>query len=116
MQSKIIQGQEQVAAAQKAALQAQIESVATMAAITLGIDAKTIPYVLKMADFSAVVGQDGKINNETLTSAINKVLEDIPALKPQTQQQNGFRFGAPGGGTPTGGQDDQLAAIFGNKK
>lgn len=116
MQSQITHGQEQVAAAQKAALQAQIESVATMAAVTLGIDAKTIPYVLKMADFSAVVGQDGKINNETLTSAINKVLEDVPALKPQTQQQNGFRFGAPGGGTPTGGQDDQLAAIFGNKK
>ena len=116
MQSQITQGQEQVAAAQKAALRAQIESVATMAAVTLGIDAKTIPYVLKMADFSAVVGQDGKINNETLTSAINKVLEDVPALKPQAQQQNGFRFGAPGGGTPTGGQDDQLAAIFGNKK
>lgn len=97
MQSQITQGQEQVAAAQKAALQAQIESVATMAAVTLGIDAKTIPYVLKMADFSAVVGQDGKINNETLTSAINKVLEDVPALKPQTDGKTGFTQVGTGG-------------------
>ena len=45
-----------------------IDSAATMAAVSLGIDAKTIPYVLKMADLSQVMGQDGKINDEALKS------------------------------------------------
>lgn len=54
-----------------------------MASVELGIDAKTIPYVLKMADLSQVVGQDGKINDEILKAALNKVLEDVPGLKPQ---------------------------------
>lgn len=116
MQKQISDGNAALEAAKKTALQAQVESAATMTAVSLGLDAKTIPYVLKMADFSQAVGEDGKINEETLKNAVNKVLEDIPALKPQAQQQNGFCFGAPGGGTPPNGQEDQLAAIFGNKK
>ena len=61
-----------------------------MMAVALGIDAKTIPYVLKMADLSQVVGQDGKISEDSLKDAINKVLEDIPALKPQADGKTGF--------------------------
>ena len=72
--------QQQAAQAQAAAQQAQVQAAATMAAVGLGIDAKTIPYVLKMADLSQVMGQDGNINDETLKTAINKVLEDVPAL------------------------------------
>ena len=59
----------QVTQAQEAARQAQIQSAAVMAAVNLGIDSKTIPYVLKMADLSQAVGQDGKINEETLKTA-----------------------------------------------
>ncbi len=59
---------------------------------------KTVPYVLKMADLSGAVGQDGKISDEALISALDKVLEDVPALKPQAQQVKGFQIGAPGGG------------------
>lgn len=82
--------QTQLAQAQSAAQQAQLQSAATMQAVALGIDAKTIPYVLKLADFSQAVGQDGKISDEALKTALNKVLEDVPALKPQTQQSTGF--------------------------
>lgn len=89
--------QQQAAQAQEAARAAQIQSAATMAAVTLGMDAKTIPYVLKMADLSQVMGQDGKINEETLKEALNKVLEDIPALKPQASGTSGFvQIGAAG--------------------
>ena len=71
-----------------------------MMAVSLGVEAKTIPYVLKMADFSQVTGEDGKINEETLKAAVNKVLEDIPALKPQTGGKTGFsQVGT--GGNPT---------------
>lgn len=82
--------QVQVTQAQAAAQQAQINSAATMAAVSLGISATTIPYVIKLADFSQVVGQDGKINEETLKAALNKVLEDVPGLKPQAAGTTGF--------------------------
>lgn len=82
--------QAQVTQAQAAAQQAQINSAATMAAVSLGISANTIPYVIKLADFSQVVGQDGKINEETLKAALNKVLEDVPGLKPQAAGTPGF--------------------------
>ena len=52
MQNQINEAQTQLTAAQKMTQQAQIESAATIAAVSLGVDAKTIPYVLKLADFS----------------------------------------------------------------
>ena len=71
LQNQITETQNQLTAAQAAVQQAQVESAATMMAVTLGIDAKTIPYVLKMADLSQVIGQDGKINDESLKNAVN---------------------------------------------
>ena len=71
--------QSQLAQAQKAALTAEIQRAGTLEAITMGIDVKTAPYILKMADMSGVTGEDGKINQEALKNAIAKVLEDIPS-------------------------------------
>ena len=76
---------------------AQVESAATMMAVSLGIEAKTIPYILKMADLSQVMGEDGKINEESLKTAVNKVLEDVPALKPQADGKTGFTQVGTGG-------------------
>lgn len=109
--------QTQLAQAQQLAQRAQIESAATMAAVGLGIDAKTIPYVMKLADFSQVMGQDGKINGETLKNALDKVLEDVPALKPQAAGITGFQqVGAPGNGGAQGATDEELDRIFGVQK
>lgn len=109
--------QEELAQTKEALLQEQVKSAAAMAAFGLGIDAKTIPYVLKMSDLGSVVGQDGKINEETLKNALNKVLEDVPALKPQAQQVKGFQIGAPGNGSQqTTAVDEELDRIFGVKK
>lgn len=106
--------QTQAAQAQATAQQAQIQAAATMAAVEIGIDAKTIPYVLKMADLSQVMGQDGKINEETLKNAVNKVLEDVPALKPQAKGSTGFvQVGAAGSSQQAGSTDDALKAAFG---
>lgn len=88
---------QQAATAAAEARQAQIQQAATMAAVGRGISVTSIPYVLKMADFSQVVGQDGKISNEKLTEALNKVLEDIPALKPQETDTTGFLYVGTGG-------------------
>ncbi|MFQ9479430.1 hypothetical protein [Waltera sp.] len=89
--------QQQAATAAAEARQAQIQQAATMTAVGLGISVTSIPYVLKMADFSQTVGQDGKISNEKLTEALNKVLEDIPALKPQETDTTGFLHVGTGG-------------------
>lgn len=106
--------QTQLAQAQAAAQQAQIDKAATLAAISLGIDPKTVPYVLKMADLSQVMGQDGKINDETLKNALNKVLEDVPALKPQASGTTGFvQVGASGSGQQQTTSDDALKKAFG---
>lgn len=89
--------QAQAAQAQELANQAKVEKAATLAAVGLGLDVKTIPYVLKMADLSQVVGNDGEINEEALNTALSKVLEDIPTLKPQAGAPKGFmQVGAPG--------------------
>ena len=48
MQNQITETQAQLAASQKAVQAAQVESAATMMAVSLGIEAKTIPYILKM--------------------------------------------------------------------
>lgn len=106
--------QTQAAEAQAAAQQAQVQAAATMAAVGLGIDAKTIPYVLKMADLSHVMGEDGKINDETLKTVLNKVLEDVPALKPAPAGQTGFvQVGASGGSGQQQTTDDALKKAFG---
>lgn len=108
---------QQAQAAQTAAQQAQIQASATMAAVALGIDAKTIPYVLKMADLNQAMGQDGNINEEVLKTALNKVLEDIPALKPQAAGATGFvQVGAASGGQTQQTTDTELDCIFGIKK
>ena len=98
IQGQLTDARAQLEASQAAVRQAQLQSAATMAAVALGMDAKTIPYVLKMADLSQVMGQDGKINEESLRAALNKVLEDVPALKPQAGGSSGFlQVGAAGG-------------------
>lgn len=84
--------QQQTTQAQQQAQRALIERDAYSLSGELGIDLKTMPYVLKLADMSNVVGADGEIDQEKLKEALNKVLEDVPQLKPQTEvQQNGFR-------------------------
>lgn len=108
--------QTQLTQAQELAQKEAVEKAAVLEAVGLGLDVKTIPYVLKMADLSAVTGQDGKINTETLKSAINKVLEDIPQLKPAQESQRGFQIGGGGNQQQQTSQIDQLASIFGNKK
>ena len=107
--------QTQLTQAQAEAQKAQVESAATIAAVSLGIDVKTIPYVLQLADLSAVVGQDGKIDDEAIKKALNKVLEDVPALKQQSAGAGGFQLGAGGSGQQTPPDDAALKAAFGLK-
>ena len=107
--------QSQLTQAQAAADKAEVERLATVEAVGLGIDVKTLPYVLKMADLSNVKGQDGKVNAEEVKKALNKVLEDVPQLKPAASPSQGFQIGSSGNQNQQA-QEDTLKAIFGIKK
>ena len=95
--------QSEVESANNAKLLAEIEKSAALEAVKQGVDVASIPYVLKMADFSAVI-TDGKINTEKLTEAVKKVLDDIPALKAKASENAGGvqKIGGDGNGTSDG--------------
>ena len=111
-QPDVTKMQADIQTAQAAALKSQIENKALLMHSELGIDLKTIPYVMKLADLSAVA-VNGAIDDAKLKDALNKVLEDVPQLKPQEQQQTGFRqigVGQQHGGE-TGGNTPQQKAV-----
>ena len=58
------------------------------------INAKTLPYVLKMADFSKAKDADGKISEDNVKAALDQVIKDVPALKPVQESNAGFQIGA----------------------
>lgn len=104
--------QTQLEAARNAANEAQINSSLQMAAVKCDVDVKNISYVLKLADTSALT-KDSK--EEDFLAVINKVLEDIPALKKSGDGASGFQQVGAGGNSGSGtSQQDALKKIFGN--
>lgn len=94
--------QSEVESANNAKLTAEVNQSATLEAVKQGVDVASIPYVLKMADFSAVTA-DGKINTEKLTEAVKKVLDDVPALKKTADNSAGVqKIGGDGNGASDG--------------
>ena len=60
----------------------------------LNVDIKTMPYILKMADLNNCTDKDGKVLEDTLKTALEKVIADVPGLKKQTQGVVGITVGA----------------------
>ena len=83
----VSQMQSQIDTANNARRVAEINQLATFECIKQGVDSKSIPYVLKMADFNGVAKTDGTYDAEKLTAAITKVLEDVPAFKSTAQNE-----------------------------
>lgn len=96
--------------------EALIKSEALMMCTEIGVDLKTMPYVIKMANLEGVI-EEGKINNDKLKEALTKVLEDIPQLKKSEENNNnGFReIGGNGGNGGQGSSDELLRKAFGLK-
>ena len=109
--------QAQAANAAKMAAQATMEKEGILLGFEMGLEAKTMPYILKMADTGDAIKEDGTIDTDKLKEAINQVLSDIPALKPNKESAHGFRQMGSGGGNNEGGSDPSiLAGVFGNAK
>lgn len=109
--------QTKAADAAKKAAQAVMEKEGILLGLEMGLDAKAMPYILKMADSSEAIKEDGTIDSDKLKEAINQVLSDIPALKPNKEAAHGFRQMGSGGGAEGGEKDSSIiAGIFGNTK
>lgn len=107
--------QAQVVQAQQLAVASEIEKEGVLIGVEMGLDVKTIPYVMKLVDTSAAV-EDGKVDTDKLKEAINKVLEDVPALKQGKLegQSKGFvqvGAGQTGSQTSTVGQQSATPVI-----
>lgn len=85
--------QQQIANNAKLMQEAVVRQAVTMEAVSLGLNAKTIEYVLKLVSFDGCTSDKGEADSEKIKAAINKVLEDVPALKPTENQNTGFRIG-----------------------
>ena len=95
----------------------QMESEAFKQAIDLQVDNKTIPYLIKLADFNGCIDDKGVIATDKVKEALNKVLTDVPSLKASGNTNvAGVQVGADnsqGGGSNL---DDVLSKAFGIKK
>ena len=112
LNQQIEDGKTEVAKANQRALMAETKVEAMTMAAELGVEQKTIPYLLKMADLSSVV-KDGQIDQDKLKESLNAVLQDVPQLKVSVEEKpNGFKIGADTTGQASG-NDEQLAKIFG---
>lgn len=89
--------QAEAKAAKEAAVQAALEKEAAIAAMGLGVDAKALPYVLKLADCEAAVKTDGAVDPAAVKKAIEAVLAVVPAFK--TQGATGTDYKPKGGST-----------------
>lgn len=113
LKGQISEKDTQIAEANNRWLEAETTLQAYRIAPELGVDPTALPYVLKMADRSAVI-KDGSVDTDALKEAINKVLTDLPQLKADPEANTkGFKIGADNEQKAT--SNDDLARIFGVK-
>lgn len=95
----------------------QIESEAFKQAIDLQVDNKTIPYLIKLADFNGCLDDKGVIAPDKVKEALNKVLTDVPSLKAsESESTAGVKVGADTSNSGGSNLDSVLSGIFGTKK
>ncbi len=102
--------QEELRVAQAQALQTRIESNLQLVAMKQGVGSNVLPYVLKLAD-STNLTLDSK--NEDYEAVIAKVLEDVPAFKPEATASTGFTQVGSTGDVKQSTTNDELLKIFG---
>lgn len=91
------------------ALKSEMKVEALQMAESLGLTAKEMPYVFKLADTSEVIS-GGEIDTDKLKAALEKVLEDMPQLKPQkTEENKGFKKVGSDGKSKTADEAEQEA-------
>lgn len=95
-------------------MESKINTRASIVATEMGIDAKTVPYMLKMADTSKAIDEKGEVSDEAIKNAFEQLLKDVPGLKSTSTSTNGFVVG---GNNDTGDAttENELRKMFGLK-
>ncbi len=110
--------QKTIADLQKQIADRALDDAFSTAALELGIEAKQVPYVSRLAARDDVLGADKQPDIEKIKAAINKVLEDVPALKTSANANKGFVSVGAKSGEGAGSGDDaekKLRSYFGLK-
>ena len=110
--------QKQIADLQKQIADRAIDDAFSAAALELGVDAKQLPYVARLASRDGILGADGAPDTEKVKAAIGRVLEDVPALKASANANKGFvPIGGKTGDSAGSGEEAEkkLRSYFGLK-
>ena len=110
--------QKQIQDLQKQIADRAIDDAFNTAALELGVDAKQLPYDTRLAARDDILGADNKPDADKVKAAINKVLEDVPALKASANANKGFvPIGSKTGDGAGSGEDAEkkLRGYFGLK-
>ena len=102
--------QQQLTQAQASALQANLERNLQLAAIEEGLPVGVLPYVMKLADTSTLTLES---KPEDFKAIVAKVLEDVPAFKPEATASTGFTQVGSTGDVKQSTTNDELFKIFG---
>ena len=81
--------------------------------LDLGIDKNTIPHVIKCADFTDAINENGEVNAEKVRASVEQVLKDVPAFKSSASEKQGFRVGISGEQDDVTEQENVLRKAFG---
>lgn len=82
--------------------QERLNNEALTQARALNVDDKTIPYLIKLADFKEAFDDKGKIASDKVKTALETVLNDVPNLK--AKEDNGTKGVTVGADTSNGSQ------------
>ena len=81
--------------------------------LDLGIDKNTIPHVIKCADFTDAINENGEVNAEKVRASVEQVLKDVPAFKSSANEKQGFKVGISGEQDDVIEQENVLRKAFG---
>ena len=81
--------------------------------LDLGIDKNTIPHVIKCADFSDAINENGEVNAEKVRASVEQVLKDVPAFKSSASEKQVFKVGISGEQDDVTEQENVLRKAFG---
>ena len=87
----LTQAQKTIEDLQKQLSDRAIDDAMRAAAMEFGVDAKQLPYVIRLAERDGVLGADNIPDANKAAAAINKVLEDVHALKASANTNKGFQ-------------------------
>ncbi len=98
-------------------LNAEIDKKVAELAGTMGLQTEKVPFLCKLIDRTNATGNDGKLIDDNIKTAVETVVKAFPDFK-STQQSGGFQqIGSTQQGSSGGSVEDTLDSIFGvNKK